>query len=300
MPRGAGAAPALGWRVQGIAGQIERVTGARPVRLRALSGGCVASVMLAEFAKGPPVVIKADPAGESGLAVEGAMLRYLAERTRLPVPRVLGEDGGSLLVLEYIEQGGDGDSGRAEEHGAELLADLHAHGADAFGFETDTRIGGLVQPNGWCASWPEFFGERRLVHMAREAHGKGRMPAAVVRRVETLASRLDRLLGHGARPSLIHGDVWSGNVLRAGDRIAAFIDPAISFADAEVELAFIALFGCFGAPFWERYHQLRPIDRGFAEARRDLYNLYPLLVHTRLFGGAYASQVEGTLSRFGC
>jgi fructosamine-3-kinase len=89
-------------------------------------------------------------------------------------------------------------------------------------------------------------------------------------------------------------------VLADGDRIAAFIDPAIYFADAEVELAFITLFGCFGPSFWETYHALRPIDPEFFATRRDLYNLYPLLVHTRLFGGGYVARVEATLSRFGC
>ncbi len=225
------------------------------------------------------------------------MLRYLAGKTRLPVPRVLGVDGDQLLILGYVEHRGG--THRSEIHAAELLADLHGITADAFGFETDTRIGGLVQPNGWSSAWPEFFGQRRLAFMAREARAAGRLSDSTVGRVEKLARELGRWLPHSPRPSLIHGDVWSGNVLADRDRIAAFIDPAIYFADAEVELAFIALFNCFGEAFWKRYHEIRPIDPEFFRTRRDLYNLYPLLVHTRLFGGGYAAQVESTLSRYG-
>jgi fructosamine-3-kinase len=81
-------------------------------------------------------------------------------------------------------------------------------------------------------------------------------------------------------------------------RIAGFIDPAIYHADPEIELAFSTVFGTFGEPFFRRYAELRPIRPGFFEVRRDLYNLYPLLVHARLFGGGYRSQVSRIVSRF--
>ncbi len=276
---------------------IESLIGVRPTRLAALGGGCVANVQRADLPDGSRVVVKADPSGESGLSVEASMLRYLAEHSRLPVPRVIAADDDRLLILEYIEHSGA--SRRAEVHAAELLADLHSITADAFGFETDTRIGGLRQPNGWRSSWPEFFGRERIIFMAEQAQAAGGLSTKAVERVRALGARLDRLLPHAARPSLIHGDVWAGNVLADGDRIAAFIDPAIYYADAEVELAFIALFSCFGEAFWKRYHELRPIDAEFFRTRRDLYNLYPLLVHTRLFGGGYSAQVEAMLGRFG-
>src|SRR3712207_9330818 len=98
-----------------------------------------------------------------------------------------------------------------------------------------------------------------------------------------MAERLDGHLEEPERPSLIHGDVWSANVLAKGDRITAFLDPAIYHADPEIELAFISLFDSFGNAFLERYAMIRGIDRAFFETRRDLYNLYPLLVHTYYF-----------------
>jgi fructosamine-3-kinase len=93
--------------------------------------------------------------------------------------------------------------------------------------------------------------------------------------------------------------MWGGNVLVDGGRIAAFIDPAIYHADPEIELAFSTLFGTYGDTFFRRYGEHRPIRPGFFEARRDIYNLYPLLVHTRLFGGQYAGQVDSILRRYG-
>ncbi|HFE66189.1 MAG TPA: fructosamine kinase, partial [Chloroflexi bacterium] len=118
-------------------------------------------------------------------------------------------------------------------------------------------------------------------------------------RMERFCGHLDEWLAEPARPSLIHGDVWTTNVLAAGDRITGFVDPAIYFADPEIELAFTTLFGTFGQPFFRRYEEIRPLPPGFFDTRRDIYNLYPLLVHARLFGGGYGSSVESTLRRFG-
>src|SRR3712207_2405135 len=114
-----------------------------------------------------------------------------------------------------------------------------------------------------------------------------------------MAERLDGHLEEPERPSLIHGDVWSANVLAKGDTITAFLDPAIYHADPEIELSFISLFNSFGEPFLERYREIRGIRDGFFETRRDIYNLYPLLVHVYFFGGGYLDSVRSTLSRFG-
>lgn len=289
-----------------LASRLGGLLGREPSRLSPLGGGCIADVRRADFADGsPPVVVKHDPSPGSTLACEAFMLRWLAERTRLPVPRVLAAEA-DLLVLEFFDAG-DGITPPAQRHAAELLADLHGvrpEGADAdrFGFERDTVIGPLTQPNGWMGSWVAFFRERRLLYMAEEARRAGQITTSLHRRVETLAARLGELIDEPPHPSLIHGDVWSGNVLCRGGRVAAFIDPAIAFAHPEQELAFSTLFGTFGAPFFERYGELRPIRPGFFDGprpRRDVYNLYPLLVHARLFGGSYAADVDSILRRLG-
>lgn len=280
---------------------MEAAIGRRPTSLAPLAGGCIAQVYRAEMAEGEPVVVKARSEGHPPLSLEGAMLGYLAERTMLPVPRVLACDD-SLLVMEHVPSrapASAAERAKAEEHAADLLADLHAVGADAYGFGSGTLIGSLPQPNPWTTSWAEFFAEQRLRPMARAAAEAGRLGAHSVLSVERVADRAADLLGPSQPPGLIHGDVWSGNVLYRGGQIAAFLDPAIYYADPEVELAFITLFGCFGGRFFERYAERRSIRAGFFELRRHVYNLYPLLVHVRLFGGSYAGELEATLERIG-
>ncbi len=136
--------------------------------------------------------------------------------------------------------------------------------------------------------------------MGGQALAAGRLPKRLMGRLEALAGRLERWLEEPEHPSLIHGDVWTGNVLCRRGRVAGFVDPAIYYAHAEIELAFSTLFGTFSGTFFARYGEIRPLRPGFFEERLDLYNLYPLLVHVRLFGGSYAASVERTLKRFGC
>lgn len=261
----------------------------------ALHGGCVAEVWALQLADGRRVVAKVDGGTSPKLALEGRMLGDLA--AHLPVPEVLLSEP-ELLVMGFVP-GRTSCSAQAEEHAADLLACLHDVTWEGYGFDYDTVIGGLHQPNPRTESWIDFFREQRLLFMAKEAHRAGRLPAASLRKVDRVAADLERWLPSPQRPGLIHGDVWSGNVLAEGERITAFLDPAIHFADPEIELAFITLFHCFGPRFFDRYAEHRPIAPGFFEERRDLYNLYPLLVHVRLFGGSYVGDVERILRRFG-
>jgi len=275
-----------------LRGRIESLLSAPVAAATALGGGCVAEVMRVELVDGRRAVAKVSQRG--GLACEGWMLDYLESHSHLPVPAVLFCDD-TLLLLDYVESDG---SGGADLHAAELLAALHSIEADGFGLERDTLIGGLPQPNQWCGDWPSFFCDRRLLEFGRRAFDAGRLGPATMAKLETLAARLDRWLGSPARGALIHGDVWQGNVLARAGRVAAFVDPAIYYADPEIELAFTTLFSTFGQAFYRRYAELRPIAPGFFEERAPLYNLYPLLVHTLLFGGSYARSVDATLRRF--
>ncbi|MBE0529320.1 MAG: fructosamine kinase family protein [Rhodospirillales bacterium] len=280
-----------------LADRIEKITGSLVQRVEPLAGGSVGEVYRVHLADGRTVVAKTGgPA--SGLAVEGYMLRRLAELSELPVPVVLHADD-VLLLMDYIPAGGRLDDG-AQAHAAELLAALHTIRGDAFGFERDTRIGGLAQPNPPTERWLDFFRDQRLLHMGREALRAKRLPANLMDRIETLAGRLERWIEEPAHPALLHGDLWGGNILAQHGRVVGVIDPAIYYGAPEIELAFGTLFGTFGPPFFARYGQLQPLRPGFHEERRELYNLYPLLVHVRLFGGSYVAAVERTLSRYGC
>jgi len=238
--------------------------------------------------------------GDSGpsLEIEGYMLGELARLSDLPVPQVhLAE--ADLLAMDFIDNDGGPITPAVERDAAQLLARLHATPRPSFGYARDTLIGPLVQPNPERARWVPFFRDYRLLYTAHAAHEDGRLPAALLSRIETLAERLDDYLLEPPFPSLLHGDLWTGNVLVHGDRIAGFVDPAISFGHREIELAFTTMFGTFGDAFFETYAGLAPLEPGFHEVRRDLYNLYPTLVHVRLFGASYVSGIDGTLARLG-
>ncbi len=280
-----------------IAEGVGAALGERLLSTRQMGGGCIGEVYKVELADGTTLVAKVDRKAESHLEREAYMLRYLRKFSELPVPEVF-HGTQTLLLMQFVE-GSNSFSDASQRHAAELLAALHEITAGAYGHERDTLIGSLEQPNPPTESWVEFFRDQRLLYLANVAHDAGRLPPEDLKRIERLAGKLEDYLEEPEQPSLIHGDVWSANVLAKGDRITAFLDPAIYHADAEIELAFISLFNSFGEPFLERYAEIRPIRPGFFEVRRDLYNLYPLLVHVYFFGGSYLGSVRGTLSRFG-
>ena len=274
---------------------IAAALGVAEVRLSELSGGCVGEVYLVETPDGERLVAKVDQGGGGSLDVEGYMLDYLRQHSELPVPAVRHSEP-ALLVMEWLP--GRNGGGGAEEHAAGLLADLHGISSDKYGLERDTRIGGLHQSNTPSGSWVRFFAEQRLLHMGRQAFDAGCLDAGTMGRVEELAGKLDRWIDEPGAPSLLHGDVWSGNVLSEGRTITGFLDPAIYYGHPEVELAFVALFSTFGARFFSVYGERRPSGPGFMDERRFLYQVYPLLVHVRLFGGGYLGQLRSVLNRF--
>ena len=285
----------------GVLDRLESALGQRPTDIRPLSGGSpkdLGAEVYGVTLRDKSVLVAKVGAPSAKLSLEGWMLRALKERSALPVPAVV-HSADDLLVMEMLPSGGSIDR-NVERHAAELIAALHGVTAPAFGLERDTLIGGLHQPNPHSKTWLPFFRDQRLLFMAGDAERAGRLPANVRKRVEALCARLDEWIEEPERPSLIHGDLWGGNVLAADGRISGFIDPAIYYADPEIELAFTTLFGTFGDAFFRRYGELRPLRAGFFEERRDLYNLYPLLVHVRLFGGGYVGQVEAILRKFGC
>lgn len=263
-----------------------------------LPGGCIAEVVGGTAQGRGPFVAKIGD-GRSDLTIEAAMLEDLARLGELPVPEVW-HARADLLVMERLP-GSSGASGPAQRHLAELVANLHAVRGPHFGYPRSTLIGPLDQPNEPEDSWARFFARHRVLHFAELAQSRGALPLGGMDTARRLADAIeaapDRFIAAGEPPVLIHGDLWSGNILSEGDRITGLIDPAIYYADREIELAFMGLFGCVGRPFFDRYHELRPIAPGFFERRQGMYRIYPLLVHAALFGGGYGRQALGAMER---
>ncbi|MEN0020426.1 MAG: fructosamine kinase family protein [Planctomycetota bacterium] len=274
--------------------RIAERLGKAPIELTPLHGGCVAEVYRATMPSGRVLAIKVDTGSDPKLDREAHMLSVLAE-ARVPVPAVVSSSP-DVLAMEYIENDGrQTDAGEREL--AHILASLHAHTAERYGLDRDTLIGPLDQPNAQDDNWLRFFAEQRITPFADEAQRRGSLPAGTRAQLDELCSQLHCFITKPCAPSLIHGDLWAGNVLWNAGRPAALIDPAVYYADPEIELAFIDLMGGVGRGFWDAYNEIRPIDDGFWHGRCQLYQLYPLLVHAILFGSGYGSQVRTTADR---
>lgn len=169
------------------------------------------------------------------------------------------------------------------------LATVHTTTADRFGYPIDNVIGSLPQINTWTDDWAEFFVVNRI-----RPHLEA-LPPDLAARLERACDRhLPAFLAHGASPSLVHGDLWAGNVVDG----RWLIDPAVHYADREHELAFMALFGGIPEAMERAYLELLPLDDGW-QRRRPILQLPHLLVHVRLFGGGYAGMVADRLDREG-
>jgi fructosamine-3-kinase len=269
---------------------VASALGSPPVEFVDLDGGQVGTVRRVTLADGRRVVAKT---GETPLDVEGRMLRYLAEHGDLPVPTVYHADP-DLLLLEFVE-GETAHDGAVARDAADHLAALHENSSSAFGLEFDTVTGPVRQPNPWTDGWVAFYREHRLGRLLSLTD----LPGDVRSRVEAVRDDLTELLTEPEAPALVHGDVWTTNVLARDGAVAAFLDPAIYYAHPEVELAYVDWTGTFGEPFFERYREQRDVAAGFFERRRFVYRLYPLLVHVHLFGGRYRDELAETLGRLG-
>lgn len=265
---------------------------------RRLEGGQIGSVFRIDLADGRTVVAKT---GDTPLETEAFMLRYLAEKSDLPVPGVY-HASDDVLVLECVP-GTTSHTETVARDAAEYLASLHEVSGPAYGFPRDTLTGPVRQPNPWTDAWPEFYRDHRLRHAADLAadpdHGNGTLPTACRERIEVLATDIESLLGDAGVPSLIHGDVWRTNVLSRDGRVTGFLDPATYYADPEIELAYVDWTDTFGDPFFEVYEARVGIRDGFWSQRRYVYRLYPLLVHVHLFGRGYLEEFERTLEELG-
>jgi fructosamine-3-kinase len=233
------------------------------------------------LADGREAVVKSG----AGVQAEAAMLRAIAA-AGAPAPAVLAV-GDGVLAIEALDAGGSlsgawGDLGRT-------LATLHSARGERYGWAEDYAFGAVAIPNAWADNWPAFWAERRLtVHLAH-------LPKGLARRVETLAAGLASRLPARPAPALLHGDLWGGNILSDGRRITGLIDPACYFGHAEVDLAMLTLFDRPPGAFYECYGPLEP---GQA-VRLPIYQLWPALVHVRLFGSGYHAMAERLLKACG-
>lgn len=283
----------------GVEGILEERFGS-PTAVRSagsVGGGCINPSARLETKDGDVFFLKWNGAASPEMFVaESDGLRALAAPGSLRVPEVAGwggagtgEDPGWLL-LEYVSRGSPG-QGYGHRMG-EGLARLHAsaQGTGFFGWHRDNFIGSLPQANGEERTWPGFWREMRLAPQFEMARDHGYFGGREGRDLERVLDRLEEILpSHGGLvPSLLHGDLWSGNYFPDSVGEPVLIDPAVYRGDGEVDLAMMELFGSLPHGFREGYETVRHISPEYGAFKRDLYQLYYLLVHVNLFGAGYA------------
>lgn len=277
-----------------IAATISAASG-QPFKLQrtdSIGGGCINSAyrLVGERQSYFVKLNRADRLEMFEAEAEGLSALAQAQAIKVPLPVCSGiEDQQAYLVMEYFE-GGGGNSGATERFGQQL-ADLHRHTSDQYGWYRDNTIGSTPQPNTPANDWVTFWREQRLGFQLALAGQQG-ASGSLLRKGEALLERMDELFrSYQPKPSLLHGDLWSGNyaVTRQGEPI--IFDPAVYYGDREADLAMTELFGGFSQRFYAAYNEAWPLDNGYS-VRKTFYNLYHILNHFNMFGGGYGGQAE--------
>ena len=225
----------------------------------------------------------------------GLSLLYRADEIRIPKVIAHGvADTHTFVILEYLESSSKKND-FWEDFGRKLAA-LHTHTSEHFGLDHDNYIGSLPQQNDIHDRWTDFFREERLMVQMEMAARSGLLTSSLRQGFDRLFMRIDELFPEEA-PSLIHGDLWSGNYMVDENGMASIIEPAVYYGFREMDIGMSRLFGVFGGNFYDAYNEAWPMKPGWQE-RLEICNLYPLMVHVNLFGTGYVGSVESILKRF--
>ena len=270
---------------------------------RGVGGGCISQTARLQFTDGTKLFLKWASRRDavSGLFSEEARsLAALRDAGSLRVPGVIDtqddDEEFRYILLEWLEPG-HATSKSWRELGSALAA-LHRNQSTQFGWRSNNFIGSLPQSNTAHDSWVDFWRDQRL--RPQMARAEARFGKRDTGRLERLLADLDSLIGIGNEegPSLLHGDLWSGNVHILNDETPAVIDPSTYYGHREVDLAMSKLFGGFDTEFYRAYEASWPRNEG-ADERTLVYQLYYLLVHVNLFGGSYVSSTMSAVGKLG-
>ena len=240
---------------------------------------------------------------ESAIALE----MFLAEKKGLEsinlaktikAPEVLhcGQyKSSSFLLMEFIES--KKPTSKEFETLGHQLADLHTFSVgDSFGWKQDNYIGSLPQSNKNHPDWTLFYAHERLLPQLKMAKEKRLLISSEIPSESNLLKGCERFFPK-VKPALLHGDLWSGNYLISAQGIPYLIDPAVYFGHHEVDLAMTQLFGGFSSNFYGAYAEQIPVET-LQKERKDIYQMYYLLVHLNLFGRSYYPSVKQLLKTY--
>jgi fructosamine-3-kinase len=269
-------------------------------KIHTVSGGSINRAAVITTKEGRDFFLKWNSAAPSDMfpkEEKGLELLHSAE-SGLRLPDVIGtgstDNGTEFILMSCLEKGAEkSDSSRIF---GEQLAALHRVTSDEYGLDHNNYIGRLPQSNKKHETWIDFFVKERLEPQLHMAFDRGRLSSGITKNFERLYKKIPDLLPNEPA-SLLHGDLWGGNYFFDAEGKPAIYDPAVYYGNREIELAFTHLFGGFSADFYAAYQENFPLQPDF-QKRKDIYNLYPLLAHTNMFGGSYGRQVKSIIQRF--
>lgn len=228
---------------------------------------------------------------------EALGLDLLRDNCDFTIPEVYAfneVDTQSYLLLEYIESSNK--SVKFWNDFGKSLANLHRSTHEFFGLDHENYIGSLDQDNSRKSNWTKFYAENRILSQTKLAFNSNLVHSDFVKDIEKLCTKLEDLIPKEA-PSLLHGDLWSGNYLIDKSGNPALIDPAVYYGHREVDLAMTKLFGGFNDEMYDSYNEAFPLETHWKE-RIQLHQLYPILVHVNLFSGSYVNQASSVVKQY--
>jgi protein-ribulosamine 3-kinase len=263
-----------------------------------VSGGCINNTLQLHTSEGDFFLKWQKGIASDMFEKEARGLQMLDHTGCIATPQVMAWgtlDSKHYLLLEFVESARES-AGYWSDFGGKLARMHKGHTSDKYGLGYDNYIGKLPQKNTQCDNWIDFFVEHRLEYQLKLAVQNRLVDSRFIQRYRKLYTKLPALLPVD-QPSLLHGDLWSGNVVIGADGLACLIDPAVYYGHREIELAFTRMFGGFSEGFYSEYQNVFPLEAGFS-SRIEIYNIYPLMVHANLFGASYLNGVEQVLNKY--
>lgn len=266
---------------------------------RSCGGGCINQTQIIDLSNGNKLFLKSNSSRYREMfsrEAEGLKLLFSAEGPRVPeVYAVRETHSNQYLLLEFI-------SSSSRENNSffnfgRSLAGLHKKSNSRFGLDSDNFIGSSVQVNSWKSSWTDFFAGNRLLYQLELAFNNNLATSGLKTDIENIIRKIKDILPEPDQPSLLHGDLWSGNFITDESGNAVLIDPAVYYGHYEADLAMTELFGGFDKDFYSGYNEINRIENSYKK-RKDLYNLYHMLNHLNLFGRSYLSSCESIAAAY--
>jgi protein-ribulosamine 3-kinase len=282
-----------------IKAKIEGKLGEKILSITSLSGGCISNAYRITTHDKTNYFLKYNSAVSNDMFIKEANgLKELIKSKAIRIPEVL-EFGKDYILLEYINSG-NRKKNFSEEFG-QRFANMHKFTSESFGYFEDNYIGSNIQNNipdeQEKVDWVSFYFNKRILFQLQLAEKFGNATEELRRGISKLEDRINQIITTGDKPSLLHGDLWSGNYMIDENGSAVLIDPAVYYGHREADLGMTKLFGGFGAEFYEAYNESFPLEDGY-EYRENIYKLYHVLNHLNLFGGSYYSQAMSLIKYY--